>query len=992
MTRFIPVFLLAGLALTTLPLEAQRNQQGGSKAPANYQDRPAIFEVTSNIVNADLEPFTITLPAFGNTVFIKDSNGFEPTVFRNRMYAAGDGENRIPIDERQLSNWDSWRSGYLDGADVRVYRVIDGKMALVREDKVKPGGAEISGWKMREDYLISPEVTQYQTSWPGYHRTDSDNYFAVLARDKAGNISEISDFIHVKTPPPEQRDGKTPDQDSRFRAPRNADDKTPPEAPRNVRGELREDGMYVVSWDPVDDENLAGYIIASSSVHPDEHRGYYLDLEGKAASEREKIKEGDMIIVSTKWLNFDRSLLSDRVAGSWNSVSDYYPDLLPKEFYPDAGGSTWRLVEHAEDTPVESPGETYMEVDLVDGDEKKFGAYVFGAKDGDWYTVPHEVPYKVDVWLKADRADRKPVQFRVSGSSVPRMDPIDFQPTTEWQRFTVEFPGKPQEKGSATRVDLVFDGPGKYSLDNFRVHRADVDFLDYEPRYYDRIKEGGMWLLRTHGPIKTRTDTYDMDVFLNEAGLPKGIAKGNSLPQMLRAIKKSGAQPWLQIEFHMSPEEWRAFVEYMAAPYDPAKDSPESKPWAHRRYSQGQQQPWIDEFEEIWFEISNETWNWLFAPWVFEGMPDAETGQKVDRGRAYGMMQEHIIDIMRSSPYWTSEVEEKFVFPLGGWTGSNYGREAVRGSTSSDYMTIAAYNGGWDEGEGPPQVNPASFFNVLSQTNQTAIPRARKHAEEKVGWAADGFDAGLGTYEAGPGYALNGLNNVRVTPEQADEQEAVMKSKLAGTATLDSFLARAYLDFDTQNFFTFSEGQTWSSHAKWYRGGQPYPSYRWLEAFNHLATGDMLEVITESVPTVDTAKFRRRQAIDGAPLAAVYATAQGDRIALFCISRKVPGYPAEAGDGYTPFGVRLPFDQVEKITLYKMTGSPTDHNIDAENVKLVSENIPVSSFKQEFAILPAQGGVPPAEAFLYIFEGTNFRPGKELSLSTVLEQPATFTD
>ena len=59
---------------------------------------------------------------------------------------------------------------------------------------------------------------------------------------------------------------------------------------------------------------------------------------------------------------------------------------------------------------------------------------------------------------------------------------------------------------------------------------------------------------------------------------------------------------------------------YLASPYDPAKDSPQSKPWAYKRFRQGQAKPWTDEFEAINFELSNETWNWLFNPWVFESM------------------------------------------------------------------------------------------------------------------------------------------------------------------------------------------------------------------------------------------------------------------------------------------------------------------------------------------------------------------------------------
>jgi len=964
--------------------------------PTNYVDRPAEFTVTADVVNEGLRPFTITAGAFGNTVFVKDSSGFEPTVYRTRFFAERDDNDRVHVSARALGHYDTWRSGYLDGADARVYRVIDGKMHLVRRDKVANGGTELSGWRQNPDNLLPPETTQFLIKWNDYNRSGT-NYFAVFARDGSGNTSPASNVVSVTTPPKAERgNAQASNPTVKFRPKRNSHDTTPPAAPTNVRGSLRDDGVFVLEWDSVADDDLAGYVVAESNTDPARHRGHYLQLEGQARDGRETIRKGDLVIVRTQWLTFDRGLRSDRVGDLWRTTKEFYPDMLPDGFYPNEDpDSTWALRQHTPDTPVEEHGKTYLEMSLGAGVRKELGAYALGGRNGDWYHVPHEATYRVDVWLKADRADAPPVVFNAAGDALPGLKPIAFQPEVQWQRFTAEFPAKPQKTARPTRVFLAFDGAATYSVDNFRIYQADTPYLDYRPYEYERLRQGKMEFFRTHGPIKTGTSTYDMDGFLDAPGLPTGIPKGNSLVQMLRMMKKASIKPWLQIEFHMTPEEWLAFVEYMAAPYDPANDTPEDKPWAYRRVKQGQPRPWVEEFDEIWFELANETWNWLFSPWVFEGMPDHATEEKLNRGRVYGLMQEHVIGLLRSSPYWTDEVEERFTFIIGGWSGSDYGRQAVRGTTSSQFMTIAAYNGGWDEGEGPPRTNPASYFNVLSQINQTAIPRARQHLQEMIEWQAEGFPARLGVYEAGPGYALNGLNGAKVSAGQAAEQERVMKSKLAGTATLDTFLARAYYGFETQNFFTFSEGRTWSSHAKWYRGGQPYPCYRWLEVFNNLALGDMLKVETNSVPTIDTREFRRRKAVEGGPMVAVYATVAGSRVALFCISRKVAGYPAEVGDGYTPVTVTLPFSKTERTTLYRLPGVPSDHNIDANRVKLESRGIPVASFNPRFAVTDATGGsdkgLPPAEAFLYVFEGTDIRTGSTLSPQDVLAQPITWT-
>jgi hypothetical protein len=273
-------------------------------------------------------------------------------------------------------------------------------------------------------------------------------------------------------------------------------------------------------------------------------------------------------------------------------------------------------------------------------------------------------------------------------------------------------------------------------------------------------------------------------------------------------------------------------------------------------------------------------------------------------------------------------------------------------------MTIGAYLGGWDEGEGPPPLSRATLFDLLSHVSQST-PLAERHAKEVQGKLR------IGTYEAGPGYALNGLNNARVTESQHRAQEQVMKSLAAGTATLDAFLARAYRGFEIQNFFTFGRGQLWTSHAKWYFGGQAYPSWKALALFNSEGTGDMLRTETLSVPSTSLKAVERRRAVADAPLAAVYATRKADRLNLFVLSRKA--------DDFTPVSVELPFERAESITLYRMSGAPEANNLMADNVKLEKLSIPASQANRRFSVDASSGaderGLPPAATFLYVFEG-----------------------
>ncbi|NBD37110.1 MAG: hypothetical protein GVY10_00895 [Verrucomicrobia bacterium] len=983
--------------------------------PTDHTPHPAVFAVTTDVLNPGVEPFTVTGPAFGNTLRRTGKGGFEPPTFRSRFEARRDANDRV-YDGRGagIAYYDSYAPGYLDGAEVRVYRVVDGEMKLVREDRVAPGGTVIEYWKYRENKVIPPNTHKARFKWTDWSRPGATRWFTVFAVDRSGNVSAPAEPLRF-----EQRvadkgaDAATVTE--RFRPVGPEADTDAPPAPEGFTGRYNEAGVLEFSWDPVESDDLAGYYLASSDTPPSAKRGVYLQLEGSGTNGGTPVRRGDMVIVSKSLASFTPDWLSHRLGNLERTIRDYIPDGVPKEIADQSTEErTWRLRHHPADTPVPGAGEFYLELTLQPGETQlvgKSGIPDISTTKQDFYPVPKKnAEYIMEVWIKADRPDRGPVVFTWDGDErvggFVGEHPLDV--TDEWTKHTVRFTGDNAEEGNHAYFVLKTSGPGTYAFDNFRIYNADAPYLDYLPYQHDNLTESGMAAFRTHGPIKTGRQTYSMRQYLGEAGQAEGVAKGNTLPQALRMMEKAGVHPWLQIEYHMSPEEWLAFVEYLAAPFDPATDTPADKPYAALRHAQGREAPWIEAFDRIYFELSNETWNGLFKPWTFDSMSDAETGATHGRGEVYAMFHDYVADVLRSSPYWRPEYEDVFIHVLGGWSATlnrdsltkGFTQEIANTTRSGEFITIAAYNGGWDEGEGPPKENAPSYFNVLSQVNQTAIPRAVRlnkvieTAAERLGRAIR-----FGTYEAGPGYVLDGLNNADVTEEQAEAQEHVMKSKLSGVATLDSFLARAKYGSDIDNFFTFAEGDLWKSHAKRYRGGQPHACFLPLALFNRVATGDLLQVETRSTPTVDTAASRRRQAVDDAPLAAAYATRSGDRVAVVCINRQIPGYPDPDSDGSVSFGLELPFTKAESITLHRMTGKPTDHNIYEENVTI--ERVPVDpaaiSDGGQFVIGPETGGspagLPPAEVFLYVFEGTDIgEPGRVLAPAEVRAQPTSFRE
>lgn len=1017
---------LAGILAIALLLAGAAH----SEQPGDAIRRPALFRVTTDVVNKNVLPFTATINGFGNSL-LREGGGFEPVVFRHKLIAIEDSPNLIVANPDAVSRYDTLREGFLDQATVHIYRVENGNFRMVREDRVKIGGSHASGWLRIVDggRVVAPGITRFSFRWENWNRSSAKYYFTVRAIDKYGNLSPAAPAVEIDSPEILERAPTVQNMLTIFKPAKAfffSPKPTPTPAPTAFKGKLGSDGVLTLEWEPVDSPDLAGYVVYRSDYPPHQHSGYYLHLAGAPASAAQHIKTGDMVIVSKKIYSPSRNRdLSNRVWGVVSEHSNLLPGLI-NTFPDETPGKTWSLVPHAADTPVGEPGETCLKLQLAAGARESLTVYNHSGTGQSWYDVLEKESYTVEVWLRQSGAGT--AQFKLTGfyEIEPQwIKPVVFDVGSGWKKYVAHFtPATIQDGTRSNRMELELTGPATFHIDNFRVYRTDTAYLDLLPSELEAVKSSGISALRTHGLVRTGTRTYNMEQLTNSGGAINGTGKLNTLPQTLMMMRKAGVQPWLQIEPHMSPQEWLAFVEYMAAPYNPKIDTPASKPWAYKRYSQGQAKPWTEEFNQIYFELGNETWNDLFYPWIFGPIADAASKKIYNPGQVYGLLQEYVRTIisknayspgqaygllqeyvhtimsknayspgqayglfqeyvhatMRSSPYWRpAALDRKFVFMLGGWAaGMGFSHDAASASPSSDFLTIAAYNGGWDEAEGPPRLGAASLFNTLAHVNQSAIPVAELYAKELLDQKAKGArKLRLGTYEAGPGYALNGLNNARVTEEQEHEQEQVMKSLAAGTATLDSFLARAYRGFDIQNFFTFDSGMLWKSHAKWYHGGQAYPSWKLLALFNRESSGDMLRTETLSVPSVNLKAFSRRQTIKDAPLAAIYATHKGDRYSLFVLSRKVPDYPVSGDDGYTPVNVELPFSKAKSVTLYRMTGAPHANNLLGDNVRIEKIEMPPSKLDRRFSLNVETGaderGLPPASTFLYVFDGVEIK-------------------
>lgn len=923
------------------------------------QVKPAIaqsdahFVVRNEIVQSNLQPFTATINEIGNGSRLSPHSGFEPLVFRTMLKTTQAAENRIIAPPAIISDHDSWSTGALDGADVEVLRIENGAFRTVRHDRVANGGHQASGWikVSPQQRMVAPDNHTFEFAFANFNRPGVPYYFTVRAVDRNGGLS--SSATHVEVMAPEAFPQRKPRVENTFIKAEISASEGRLEAPNDLRAELTSTGVVHLTWSPV--SRAAGYVVYRSDTPPDMHHGYYLELEGSGPS----ILAGDLVILRTKFYESDRTArLTNRV---WNANVPGRPFRNPLlGWVDDTDENTWRLVPHEPNTIVDQPGETFLRMNLVSSQREMIGQWNHAGLDQDWYVVLNpDRRYRVDVWMRSPTTTT--VNFQVIGfygDDPHRIDPIRFTLTPEWQRFSATFDIPAVHPGSnAGQTRLRLKGPGTIDIDNFRVYADDTPYLAFDNEDIARLEASGMGHLRTHAFIKTGQKTYDLAELTNPGGV-SNTAGGNTLPQTLNEIARVGMDPWLQIEPHFTREEWLGFAEYLAAP-----PGASDRPWAAKREAQGHG-PWVDQFDSILFEIGNETWNRLFEPWTFSRMTDAATGVKYSAGEVYGLYQEYVLSILRESPHWPV-LSEKLVPVLGGWARTEYGHKAASVSPNSPLLTHAGYNGGWDENAGPARPDAQGLFTVLTHNLQTTQQRAERDssAARQISQAR-GTPLSIGIYEAGPGYALNGLNGSRVSEEQAALQELAMKSVAAGTATLDAFLMRAYYGQVLQNFFTYGSGQRWTSHARWNKGGQTYPAWDLLSFFNNIARGDMLAVDTMKVPRVDLQASRNRVAVEGAPLIAAYATRAGERLTLIVISRRVPGLPT-AGDGNTSVTVDLPINGAERLIQISQSGTWLSHNADQQGSRLEGYELDIPSTLPRLEI----SEIPPGETLIYVFEG-----------------------
>lgn len=749
-------------------------------------------------------------------------------------------------------------------------------------------------------------------------------------------------------------------------------------------------GFVTIRWKASPSPDVVGYRLKRSTapLAKQENRVYLMP-------DAPKILPYDYITVERKFDNFDLKYLNNRIRLMGNR-----PGVVNWYWTGDWRDVTLSLVPHPQPIPADmrEPGETCMQIrsDLSKRTSLYQNVFIGTNRAGEsiWYgQLEPGKKYRFEGWMRQENlAGNGTVIFSFGNPDKPAYPGLKqtFHVTGEWKRFTYDFIGPPRpDLAWHFGHTLTFTGPGTLWIDNLRVFRTDTDEALEKPyvpnaTVFDELVNSApssgpkgtqrIWLQSRNITMKSLLSWHSNA----RVGVDwsTGI-NGNeemTLPPSLEFCLRTGGSPaervvpWITLQHLLHTEDdWRGFVEYLCAPYDPATDSPDKKPWAYMRYQQrGIGTPWVDEFRECIIEFGNETWhNGVFDDWL--GF--STRGAVWQGGKEYGLFCQYLIDQIKKSPYWRPDYNQKIRFALNDGYGRypkdggkvlTYGEEAILGCPGASLLTHANYVGPkWETGDKSRETFDDHGIQATLLAYQTGNrPGFIKSAAMRKEMAAAGRVYDLAAYESGPsGFALG-----NVAPSVSEVNERYGKSLAIAVAALDAWLDAYQHGWTYQNYFNYQQGQAWSSHLWFSEGFRPSVAWQAMTLRNRYARGDAMTAQATTTPTLLLGK-------DIYPLTGAYAFRDGRNWMIFVLSRKLDGNHDghNFGDGSTPVTLRLPFAHAENITLHAITGDPRQSNRDKLNFEIQSSPIPASNLTA--GALTAN--LPPGAIYLYVFENTS---------------------
>ena len=555
--------------------------------------------------------------------------------------------------------------------------------------------------------------------------------------------------------------------------------------------------------------------------------------------------------------------------------------------------------------------------------------------------------YRFSVWLKQTGIANGSVNLNSSTTNINH----NFTVTNAWQQYTYDVSGivPGSENSPVDFLRLVFNGAGTLWVDNFLMYDASQAPFAMKPQIVQQIQNFKPYSLRiwsgqTNGELGTNIGDWT-DTELQSSRLwsvNQGPVTGASLklPTILPLCEANNIAPYLICNPSFSEADFLGLMEYLSGAT--------TTPLGAKRAAQGHPAPY--NFQKIYLELGNETWNGLFDPWTYDF-----------NGGRYGKFAQYFYNIVKTSPYYDAA---KFELLLGGFFVQpdqyGYGQSAVKTAPDGKQMMLANYIGGFDGLNIPAS---PTFADSIQQTAFYARWITRNIIDEHIAtrnqMSAAGNPYQLGIYEAGPGYALPNPG----TPYDL-KAEAIGKSLASAVANLDAFLYQSEKGFGLQNLFLFAPGFNWTSHTSYSQGYRPHNHFLAMQMRNNYAKGQMITTNIANNPTtfLPLIDDNNNGVYDGgygeAPAGnleniASYAFKDNGNYSVFVLNRNT--------SQSTPITLNLPAGtNATNAKLYKLTGDPTGNNIDALNYSIQETNLTGTFTGNSYSFT-----MPPGSIYLF---------------------------
>ncbi|HCD31655.1 MAG TPA: hypothetical protein DER01_04565 [Phycisphaerales bacterium] len=736
--------------------------------------------------------------------------------------------------------------------------------------------------------------------------------------------------------------------------------------------------------------------------------GWLADLPGEYGSMSKLSKQEQQDYKAKNWRVYyesDTALQAGDVViftknYGWPDKSIFHPRTFnwKKDFQTSwsVNGGTYQFVPHPISQPTEMDGGDQCMKVTPKASNVMVTQNAFGSpdrKDVFWYgQLEPGLTYRYEVWLRCDSTNQVTLGFATSGKFARGYFGHKLEQTftinNQWQKVGFEFTAPPRPtQGGLGGPAITFTNQSPVYIDNiklmpvyevgdadkpFTVNRTQLNaILDGQPatgikgalRVWEGLTSCRMQsLLSWHNDSELKAGAYN-----------SLKSKDMTIPRSLMFMEATGDSPqtrvvpWLIIQVLFDEDEYRGLIEYLAAPFDPKKDTAKNKPWAYKRYTQrGHGRPWIDDFRELIIEFGNENWhNRAHSGWVGFGK-----FKHVHRfGREYGLFCRYFVDQIKQSPYWSDQAEQKIRFSLGGNYSTRiqnnkvigYGQEASQAFNLPVYEGHATYIGPrWEMNEAAmTEIDDAGFQRMLTSY---IAEKQSEWQKQNTSWQLlkkQGYDVTMVAYEGGPsGFDMPQIKKLGIKAPS----EVYGKSLSAGVAAFDGWMDAYRMGWTHQCYLAFSQGLKWSSHTSFAQDFRPSPGFLAQQMRNRYMTGDMVEVKLSNVPQVTTSVLtgRGKQAKltqTQVPAMGVYAMRAGDQLSVALLSRQL--------QGEIPVALNLPIEQAGKINCYMLAGDPRSTNILEKKVDI--QSLPVSNDKLKQGVMQI-APIPAGSIVIYTFD------------------------